>query len=68
MKKELKDIMLDEGITAEEFLKTVPEKHKQNVITVIYDILKLGIPLHEGEIQWRARELYVQQHLKDYLE
>lgn len=60
--KDLKEIMLSEGITAEEYLKTVPEQHKQETISAIYEVIQKGYPMNRGEIQRLVRENYAKKN------
>lgn len=56
--KELKEIRLSEWMTAEEYLKTVPEQYRQENISAIYEVLQKGYPMNRGEIQSLVRENY----------
>ncbi|MBO7541139.1 MAG: hypothetical protein J6T33_05705 [Bacteroidales bacterium] len=53
---ELKDIKLSEGMTAEEYLLTVPEQYKKLVISATFEVLRKGYPMNTGEIERLVRD------------
>lgn len=67
MTKELSDIVLSEGTMAEAYIATVPQEHKQENISAIYELIQKSHPLNRGEIQSLVREHYAQKHLKQLL-
>lgn len=65
--KDLNKLLMSDGKeTAQEWLMTQPERWRSLATEAIYECLKKGWPLHEGNIQMTAREIDAKRNPKGW--